>query len=191
MLSFAANLFLLNEGMPFRTISEGQDTVDFTEGLVQVIIWSKPTAGLKGLNPVYRFGHVSFVIGDQAYSWQAHIDPKTGQEDWYVSPANDYIRGKLPDGSHGTGYYLNFGSREANDKFRSLLLNAYNNFAPDGKRWGYSLTQNNCGDAFKRAINGMGLQGVASESAIKPSSHQWFIENVLVPRGIVVAMRQY
>jgi hypothetical protein len=64
---------------------ESQDTVDFTQGLVQVVIWSKPTKGLKELNPVYRFGHVSFVIGDQMYSWQAHIDSTTGQEDWFIA----------------------------------------------------------------------------------------------------------
>ena len=63
-------------------------------------------------NPVYAFGHVSFVIGDQSYSWQAHIDPKTGQEDWSVAPAAEYIRQKQKDGSHGTGYYLDFGSKE-------------------------------------------------------------------------------
>lgn len=146
---------------------------------------------LKGVNPVYSFGHVSFVIGDQSYSWQAHIDPTTGQEDWLESPARDYIRDKLKDGSTGTGYYLNFGSPEANEKFKNLVLNAYNSFAPDGKRWGYSLTLNNCGDAFKRAINGMGIRGLPKEKAVKPTSHQWFIHNELGSRNMITAMAIY
>jgi RHS repeat-associated protein len=54
-----------------------QGTLDYTAGRVQVIIWTKPTEGLKGVNPVFAFGHVSFVIGDQSYSWQAHIDSTT------------------------------------------------------------------------------------------------------------------
>jgi len=168
-----------------------QETVDATRDLVQVVIWTKPTKGLKDLNPVYAFGHVSFVIGDKAYSWQAHIDPQTGQEDWYIAPAADYIRDKQKDGSHGTGYYLDFGSKEANEKFKNLLLDAYNQFAPDGNRWGYSITQNNCGDAFKRAINKMGIPGLPKENSIKPSSHQWFIENVLGPKKYIRSMVQY
>jgi RHS repeat-associated protein len=166
-----------------------QETNDYTKSLVQVVVWTKPTKGLKGVNPVFAFGHVSFVIGDTSYSWQAHIDPKTGQEDWYIAPAADYIKEKQKDGSHGTGYYLDFGSREANEKFKNLLLDAYNQFAPDGKRWGYSITQNNCGDAFKRAINKMGIPGLRQEKAIKPSSHQWFIENYL--KGNIRAMAHY
>ncbi|HEV8426985.1 MAG TPA: hypothetical protein VGQ41_03665 [Pyrinomonadaceae bacterium] len=73
-----------------------------------------------------------------------------------------------------------------NEKFKNLLLDAYNQFAPDGKRWGYSITQNNCGDAFKRAINKMGIPGLPKENSIKPSSHQWFIEHVLGPKRSMV-----
>jgi len=94
-------------------------------------------------------------------------------------------------GTFLAGYYLNFGSKENNEKFKNLVLSAYNQFAPDGKRYGYNITLNNCGDAFKRAINKMGLAGLPTEKAIKPSSHQQYIENVLVPRGNVVAMNRY
>lgn len=163
---------------------------DEMAGMVGVVIWTGPKRGLKSLNPVFAFGHVSYIVGDQMYSWENYIGPD-GQDDWLVKPVNEYIAGKLKDGSKATVYYLNFGSPEANEKFKNLLLGAYDSFAPNGKRWGYNILRNNCGDAFKRAINGMGLPGVQKENAIKPSSHQWYIDNVLSPRGYVYAGYRY
>ena len=53
------------------------------------------------------------------------VDPATGREEYLVRPAMDYINTKLGEGAKGTGYVLDFGSREANEKFRSQLLHAY------------------------------------------------------------------
>src|SRR5258706_15863639 len=87
-----------------------------------VTIWT-PTSKV---NPIYAFGHVSYEWDNTAYSWQKNIvDPTTGREEYLVRPAMDYINTKLGEGAKGTGYVLDFGSREANDKFKSLLFHAY------------------------------------------------------------------
>jgi hypothetical protein len=55
------------------------------------------------------------------YSWEARMGDD-GQDDWLVKPVEEYVKGKLKDGSHGMAYVLDFGSREANalDRFLSL-----------------------------------------------------------------------
>jgi len=67
------------------------------------------------------------------------VDPATGREEYLVRPAMDYINTKLGEGAKGTGYVLDFGSREANEKFRSQLLHAYD--APINQK--YVLVGNN------------------------------------------------
>jgi len=149
-----------------------QDSGQSLSELPMVIIWT-PTSQI---NPIYAFGHVSQEWDNTAFSWQRNVvDPKTGREEYFTDSASAYISSKIRDGAKGTGYVFDFGSREANENFKSLLLHAYD--APVNQK--YVLVGNNCGDAFKRAINGMHLRGVPKNRAITPKQHQKFIEKYL------------
>ena len=139
--------------------------------LAQVVIWS----GTWELGPITRFGHVSYVIDAVSYSWQKYKDPKTGKQEYYALSARQYIEDKLQSGATGVGYVLDFGSIEANRKFKSLLLSAYDGIG------GYNIVTNNCGHAFRRAINAMNLPGVPKNKEIRPSQHQKFIDTYLQP----------
>lgn len=141
---------------------------------IWVIIWT----GTSYWNPIFKFGHVSYVIGGQSYSWEDYTDPKTGKETWRIDPANDYIKEKEAAGATGVAYLLDFGSARSNKRFRNDLIRAGSGH--------YDLFVNNCTYPFSRAINSERLKGVPKNENIKPSSQGQFIKDYLVPRGIVI-----
>lgn len=169
MLSYAPNWFLLNEGMPSSNSSSEPDPPDYGEP-VEVIIWGGTTNG--GRDSSSAFGHVSYVINGYSYSWQAHVDPDTGKEEWLRMEPVAYVNERRQL-SAGKGYVLDLGSADRNQQFGRAIINAY-----DGKG-GYHLLKNNCGHAFQRAVNEMKLGGFWRNNSIRPSQHEKFIKAYL------------
>lgn len=138
---------------------------------VTVVIWEGASGTGDGISSA--MGHVSYIVDGVSYSWEKFKNPDTGKEEWKVSKSpSDYLfdRGQT---SPGRGYVLDFGSAEANARFGELIKNAYNNTG------GYSLTSNNCGHAFQRAINAMKLPGVPENKVRSPGGHEKFINQHL------------
>ena len=140
-----------------------------------VIIWT----GTSSWNPIFKFGHISYIIGGQSYSWEHYTDPKTGKEQWRIDRADDYIKEKEAAGAIGVAYLLDFGSARANKRFRNDLIRAGNGT--------YDLFNNNCTYPFRSAINAEHLRGIPKNEIIMPSSQEQFIKDYLVPRHIVIA----
>ncbi|MEO8649244.1 MAG: RHS repeat-associated core domain-containing protein [Acidobacteriota bacterium] len=137
----------------------------------EVIIWDR--LGVLEVT-IYNIrsaaGHVSYVINGQSASWEGETTPD-GKQGRYTKHDNpeDYTneRRKI---SAGTGYVLDFGSAAINAKFKNALLTAYYGSGV------YTLTDNNCGHAFQRAINAIaGDLGIPTTKSIDPQAHRNYI----------------
>ena len=154
------------------------------EGQIEQWLMTRPTENIsleidvwdsQASDPAYGFynpfsshgaaGHVSGGLGDKAWSWEGNgwADITKQNLEQYVE-SNAKTRG-------GTRFVLDFGSPDKNQKFARLYKDAY----AEGS--GYNLTNNNCGDAFCRAVNGMG--GLPHNDSMLPSSHANFIREKL------------
>lgn len=137
---------------------------------VEVVIWEGSTDG--GKEPSSFAGHVSYIINGVSYSWQGERDAD-GNYIWLEDrPASNYTDQRRRIGK-GTGYVIDFGDYRTNDKFAQLIISAYDG---TGK---YKLTKNNCGHAFQRAINGLGVGHIPRNDEIRPSKHEQFIKQNL------------
>ena len=112
------------------------------------------------------YGHVSYVIDGISYSFD--------NEGYHTEDADDYIDRRRQT-SGGTAFVLDFGSPELNDKFKQALKDAYKNNSE------YSVTSNNCANAFAKAINSIAgqLNNVPTNNNIKPKSHGNYIKKYL------------
>ena len=131
---------------------------------IEVIVWDDiwtPSASW--------YGHVSYVIDGVSYSFD--------REGYHAQEnPSDYID-KRRETSGATGFGLDFGSLELNNKFKDLIKGAYKDSKGKTESWG---PLNNCGYAFKAAINAIAEQiGVKTDSAIKPKAHRQYIQNNL------------
>jgi RHS repeat-associated protein len=167
MLSFAPNWFLLNEGMPTRSPSSGTSASPDPGMPIVVIIWEGTTNG--GRDVSSAFGHVSYIINDVSYSWEAYENPDTGKQEWRIDDLPEtYLNDRMRI-SAGKGYVLDFGSWQKNEQFSQALINAYNGTG------NYKFLRNNCGHEFQRAVNQLQLNNGSTYRGISPKDHQKFI----------------
>jgi hypothetical protein len=136
---------------------------------VEVIIWYPSNGhGAQGWG-----GHVSYNIDGFMFSWEG--------KGWArLKPASQYIEENKAYRT-GTGYVLDFGSREKNRAFANSIKHAYEGQdplfgVPSNDIWPYNLITNNCGHALSRALwdNRIGL-----DIHIAPMGHQQYIEQYL------------
>jgi len=78
------------------------------------------------------------IIDGVSYSWEGN-----GQNE-DPNPSNYTDQRRTTSG--GTGYILDFGSPQLNQKFKDSLKSAYEGTGD------YKLTKNNCGDAFNNTF---------------------------------------
>ena len=117
------------------------------------------------------FGHVAYVIDGAVYTWQLHGWQKYERKEKYFEE-NSY--------RSANGYVIDMGAQK-NIQIKDLVKHGYDNKG----YWElpvlgqYRLRQNNCGEAFSRAINQMG--GFKWEAGMSPSDHENYIINNLAP----------
>lgn len=155
---------------------QGGTTTDHTPPVrrttyFEVVIWNQ-SANLHGL-----FGHVSFNINGKSWSWETggwapHID------------FQDYL--KQNSYRDGTGYIL---GDENDPEWAERMANEVESFNGDGSIpvFGpHGLRQDNCGEAFCRAVNKVGGVGLPHNGGIAPVQHKAYIVNYMRPyiRGV-------
>jgi hypothetical protein len=123
---------------------------------LEVIIWQPFARG-----SVSVLGHVSFNINGRNWSWE-----KNGWDKG--RPFSDYL--KENDWRNGIGYVLD---DENDPQWAAALANAIQNF-----HGSWSPLNGNCGEAFCRATNAMGLP---SNDSVLPLQHRAYIMNKLRP----------
>ncbi|HTE32646.1 MAG TPA: RHS repeat-associated core domain-containing protein, partial [Chryseolinea sp.] len=161
--------------------------------VTQVIIWSKANVVKTG-EVSSMLGHVSYIRRGHSYSWDDYHDEITGESEWnYDVDASDYTKDRSKT-SAGTGYILDFGSDAINEKFWNTLYHAYDD--GNGGQVEYSLTSDNCGHAFLRAMNKIAGDlklPTREEGSIPftPAQHGEYILSVLQPKGYVVQINSY
>ena len=127
------------------------------------------------------FGHVAYVIDGLVYTWQLN--------GWATPPPSKAAYLKDNTFRFATGYVLDFGAE--NDRFKDLIKKAYDGY----HGWNvpgvgeYRLRQNNCGEAFSRAMKIMGHYGWGD--GMSPADHERFIRSRLIPANVVKAIRTY
>ena len=154
----------------------GEDHPPGTQNVgIQVIIWDEIDSWSTS-----RYGHVSYIIDHISFSWQNDVSPE-GRGIWTVNDRPmDFITERERT-SAGTGYVLDFGRDDLNERFKDVLLKAYVGSNPSNKDR-YALLDNNCGSAFQRAINAIAPDlGIPKDDAIKPASHGEYIKKWLQP----------
>ena len=127
------------------------------------------------------WGHVGYLIDGHVYSWE-------GGDKFKQYTLQEFLRDN--EYRNITGYVLDFGSGD-NFKFKKFLLGAY-----DGQSFSdfpgigeYRPVQNNCGEAFCRAMNKMGGHGW--EPGMSPGDHESYIRSNLLPNGNVTAIHNW
>lgn len=141
---------------------------------VSIFIWnstlsSMPSNDLSFSNFIHGLGgHVSYGIGGVSRSWEG---------DGWADPQaiEDYIQHNTAYRS-GTEYVIDGGAAFNRNLAEGIFPHGY-----DGTQ-GYNIIQNNCGEAFCRAINRTGLP---RDDYILPRQHASYIEATLGSRGLV------
>lgn len=123
-------------------------------------------------------GHMAYVINGTVWSWQLH--------GWHYFSKAEFLKDN--DYRTVTGYVLEFGPK-GNMDFKDAIKGGYDN---KGYRnlpfFGqYRLQQNNCGEAFCRAMNAMGNHGW--EGGETPHDHEIFINDNL--RANILSINHY
>jgi RHS repeat-associated protein len=148
--------------------NEKKQRWDFVQGKpkqtthVEVIIWNQ-SATPQGL-----FGHVSYNINSTSWSWQ-----KGG---WSKEPAANYLKHNTY--RSGVGYVL---GDENDPEWAEQFADEIMSFNGDGEgiiqrlfnTGPYALRQDNCGEAFCRAVNKTG--GLPRNGGIAPVEHKAYI----------------
>jgi RHS repeat-associated protein len=154
----------------------GNSAINFGDPLglkIEVIIWKSSFHHF----PKSLFGHVSYEIDGVSYSWEG---------DGWRKPAGESIQTYLADNQQwrsGTGFELDFGSEEANERFKDAIKGGYNDprLIPiiGSDQAGYSILGNNCGHAFARACNKNGR--LPENDCVTPFCHNVYILTALTP----------
>jgi hypothetical protein len=127
-----------------------------------------------------RWGYVSYIIDGVSYSWQGDTSSE-GYGQWTIDADPKKFTDLRSRTSSGTGYILDFGSAKINADFKDALKRAYVGANPANKDR-YALYDNNCGDAFNRAIAAVaGDLRIPKDGSVKPRSHGEYINNILKP----------
>jgi RHS repeat-associated protein len=132
---------------------------------LEVIYWRPSSAHLAS-----RAGHMSYNINGESWSWE--------RGGWRRDSLENYL--KQNDWREGIGYVLN---DENNPAWAAEFAQQIESFHGDGNSaipgFGpYGLIHDNCGEAFCRAVNNMGLP---RNDKVMPGEHAQYILQKLRP----------